>query len=855
MAPNRDALIEEISKSSLELKGKERDSFIEERCSGDEALLSAVNERVRQYEEARAYFGDLAGRLGLGGIGDAQFAVMEGQEFGKYVIEKMIGQGGMGLVYRARDTQLNRPVALKFLSAKYVDDDHAKERFMREARAAAALNHPNVVTVHEIIEYNGLSVIVMEYIEGQTLRSRMSAGVIDAEEAIGYIEQIGRGLAAAHEAGIVHRDLKPANIIITKEGRAKILDFGLAKLRDSSLLTQEGTTLGTVAYMSPEQARGKEADHRSDIWSLGVIVYEMLCGERPFKGEYDQAIIYAITNENPQFERNNTQGISPKSIEAIEKALMKDPVHRYDTVRGFLSDIKKVKVSDQDAIKSQDANPGGNLPRHTVAYGIIGVLLVGLCAWWLLPKNLPGEAKAANAISIAVLPLENLSADSLSYFADGMTEELISTLARIQDIRIIPRRTVMQFQEGNKTIDEISKILDVDYIIDGSVLLSDNQVRMNTHLIASVDEASLWTERYIRPSSEIISLQQELARDIAQVIEVELTSLDNTALGESKSYKEEALLSYLQGMKAMDEGDLLKAIEFYEQSIAEDSTFAKPYAAITIPYFMTRQWDKGEWAAAKAKIYDDLAPEAFIANAIVLLYVHGDVNEAMEQIKRGLRLYPDNQQLLYEHPLFLARMGLFEEAWEKSMEALSQNPYSNGIKGFAVRHAYLTRRYDNAIELQEDLINEDWTRLSDSGLGALALSNKDSQIVDIIRILEEKKALDNQNGVPFTGIVSLGFAYAFNGNNEEAREIVSTITSSVGQEDVRCSDWGAKVIAGKILHIIGDQEDAYYWLERANKACPKEGIPLLGDPIFDNIRSDSRFQEMMEKIKESISLS
>ena len=361
MGPTRNARIEEISKSSLELKGEDRDSFIEERCSGDEALRSAVNERVRQYEEARAYFGDLAGRLGLGGIGDAQFAVIEGQEFGKYVIEKMIGQGGMGLVYRARDTQLNRPVALKFLSAKYVDDDHAKERFMREARAAAALNHPNVVTVHEIIEYNGLSVIVMEYIEGQTLRSRMSAGAIEAEEAIAYTEQIGRGLAAAHESGIVHRDLKPANIILANNGVVKILDFGLAKLKDSSQITHDGSRMGTAAYMSPEQARGEEVDHRSDIWSLGVIMYEMLTGGRPFKGDYWEALLYAILNEEIKpLSVYSNRGIPKNLEEAVNKSLAKDLIHRYENMPDLLEDIIN---ENSDSFKGTGLKSSD---RHTV---------------------------------------------------------------------------------------------------------------------------------------------------------------------------------------------------------------------------------------------------------------------------------------------------------------------------------------------------------------------------------------------------------------------------------------------------------------------------------------------------------
>jgi len=334
--------IEELTRSSLELSPEERASFLDEACGDDSGLKHSVQEKIDEYEEARQYFAGLSERLGLGGLGDPKFSVFEGQTFNKYEIGELIGQGGMGMVYKATDTQLGRTVALKFLSARFAEDDGANTRFKREAQAAASLNHPNVLTVYDILEYEGLSVIAMEYLDGITLRDVLHNGPLDIDRVIEYATQIAEGLGTAHQSGIVHRDMKPANLMINKGGTIKILDFGLAKLRDSSIVTKEGTLMGTVAYMSPEQATGTEADGRSDIWSLGAIVYEMLTGQLPFPGENYHATLYRVVNEPFIPVTGLRPGIPPALVHVVNKALEKDRERRYASADAFLKDLNQV---------------------------------------------------------------------------------------------------------------------------------------------------------------------------------------------------------------------------------------------------------------------------------------------------------------------------------------------------------------------------------------------------------------------------------------------------------------------------------------------------------------------------------
>jgi serine/threonine protein kinase len=460
-----------------------------------------------------------------------------------YRILDKIGEGGMGVVYKAEDTKLKRTVDLKFLPSELTRDADAKARFVHEARAASALDHPNICSVYEIGEdVEGRMFMVMPHYEGATLKEIMARGSITkaipagggasgklpVADAVAIATQVAEGLVAAHAKGIVHRDIKPANIFITKNNMVKILDFGIAKLAGSKTkLTKTGSTVGTVAYMSPEQAMGKEVDPRTDIWSLGVILYEMLAGAPPFQGDYDQAVVYSILNEEPKSLVKARSDIPSGLEQIIGLALAKDPTKRYQSMEEFLGDLQAVTEGFRP-LKASFKPAKRNIFGLRKIY--LGSGLVVLAAI-LLGLNIGGvrnlflkKAEASVIRSLAVLPLANLSGDpAQEYFSDGMTEELIATLSKISTLKVISRTSVMQFKGSRKSIPEIAAVLGVQGIIEGSVLLARERVRITAQLINAATDTHLWAESYERDLRDVLAVQSEVARDIAREIKVKLT--------------------------------------------------------------------------------------------------------------------------------------------------------------------------------------------------------------------------------------------------------------------------------------------------------------------------------------------
>ncbi len=394
-----------------------------------------------------------------------------GKTISHYRIIEKLGEGGMGVVYRAEDTRLERTVALKFLSPDMTRDASATERFVQEAKAAAALNHPNICTVHEIDEADGRTFIAMECVEGENLKVKITSGTLELNEAVDVAAQVAEGLAAAHERGIVHRDIKPANIVVTPGSRAKIMDFGLVRMAGGAQLTRLGTTVGTVAYMSPEQARGETVDHRTDIWSLGVVLYEMLTGKRPFTGDRDQTVIYSILNDDPESITSHVSGVPPEIAGILVKALAKDPTARYQSAGNLAADLKAFRqrlTSDPTAAISVE------------------------------PEALP---------SIAILPFANMSPDPENdYFGDGLAEELANALAQLPQLRVAARTSAFQFRGKDSDIREIGTKLNVGTVLEGSVRKAGNRLRVTAQLISVSDGFHLWSDRYDREMEDVFAV-------------------------------------------------------------------------------------------------------------------------------------------------------------------------------------------------------------------------------------------------------------------------------------------------------------------------------------------------------------
>ncbi|UCH85305.1 MAG: protein kinase, partial [Candidatus Latescibacterota bacterium] len=532
---------------------------------------------------------------------------MIGQTISHYRVLKKLGEGGMGVVYKAEDLRLKRTVALKFLSPQAIGAEDDKARFIHEAQAAAALNHPNICTIFEIDEHEGQPFIAMELVEGVNLKTKLGSGPTPISEAARITGEIATGLQDAHARKIIHRDIKPHNIMITPAGRAKIMDFGLAKSPNVSQLTKDGSTVGTVAYMSPEQTRGDTADHRSDIWSLGVVLYEIVAGSLPFRGGHEQAIIYSILNQDPKpLPDDVPEGLST----IVSRCLAKDPAERYASAGDLAVDLDRFGRGETPSVpvcsghKRVNSQPPAGLqtPMNKWLWLLIMcvpaiaalIVLVIVPRFFSLEVKTPGTTDSDRK-TLAVLPFENLGPPAEEYFADGITEELIARLAKLGRLGVIARTTIMQYKGTDKTIEDIGEELGVDYILEGTIRWrhlggSKSQVRITPQLVRVSDETHLWAEVYQRDMTDIFAIQEEIAGQVAQAMD--MTLLDTGKKGPPASNptdNTDAYRAYLEARfwwnKRSPEG-FDRAIGLFDDAIRIDPNYARAYAGKAECYCM-----------------------------------------------------------------------------------------------------------------------------------------------------------------------------------------------------------------------------------------------------------------------------
>jgi len=611
---------------------------------------------------------------------------MIGQTISHYKILEKLGAGGMGVVYKAYDTALKRDVALKFLPADLTRDESARKRFIHEAQAAAALNHPNICAVHEIGESEEQLFIVMPLVEGQSVRGKLQGGPLPVGDALDVALQVGRGLAKAHGIGIVHRDVKPGNVLLSGDGQATVVDFGLAKLATQTRLTKTGMTVGTVGYMSPEQARGEGVDHRTDVWSLGVMLYEMLTGRVPFSGDADPAVVYSILNETPEPVTGIRREVPVALEDVVERALSKAPGKRFETMAEMLTALETVEAESQLGIKRRRHAAIKRLMRRKRLLAASTAAVVVVIAAVLVTTFY----QAGHAIdSIAVLPLENLSGDpDQEYFVDGMTDALIAALRKIGPLRVVSRTSAMRYKGVQKSLAEIAQELDVDAIVEGTVLREGDQIRITAQLIHASTDRHLWADRLDRELSDILSLHSDVAQAIAQDIHVTLTPQEQTQLANVWTVNSEAHDLYLEGLyhynKVWSKKEFEKAIELFQQAINVDPNHALSYAGLARCY----EWlcyrghlprdeanEKFYRAMGNALEIDEKLPEAHLALAKFRFYENWDWAGAETEFKRTLELNPNSSEARYEYAWYLMAMGHFEEALAAAKWALKRDPF------------------------------------------------------------------------------------------------------------------------------------------------------------------------------------
>ncbi|HEV2490150.1 MAG TPA: protein kinase [Candidatus Acidoferrales bacterium] len=787
---------------------------------------------------------------------------MIGKTLSHYRIAEQIGAGGMGVVYRARDDRLNRDVALKILPSGTLADEAARRRFRNEAMALSQLNHPNIATVHDFDTQDGVDFLVMEYVKGESLAERLARSALAEKEVAALGVQIAEALEEAHEQRVVHRDLKPGNIIVTPKGRAKILDFGLAKLlqpaAEKDLTRSLGETqsaAGTLPYMSPEQLRGDPADSRSDIFSFGAVLYEMATARRAFDEENSSRLIDAILNQPPVAPRAVNGRISPELERIILKCLEKEPESRYQSAKEAGVDLRRLGTAATQGVSTPEPAAAAG-QRHKmgpiwVGIAAVAVVVIALAALkflrWPLRSTAgvsPGEIK-----SLAVLPLENYSGDaSQDYFADGMTEALIADLAQISALRVISRTSVMQYKGTKKLLPEIAKELNVDAVIEGSVERAGNRVRITAQLIRAANDMHLWAQSYEGDLRDVLALQDQVAQKIAGEVRVNLTAKEQQQLTSAGATDPEAYQYYLQGRflwNRGDEPDLKKSIDYYNEALAKQPNYALAYAGLADTYEGFSDWylppkesmPKAKEAALKALSLDDSLAAAH--NSLCAIYTNFDWNweAADKECRRAIELSPNFADAHDSYAVYLGCVGQWEKALVESQRAEELDPLNYSFYTHEAFNYFLERKYEKAVERARKSIElEPDYFLAHSYLGlTYAQMGRPSEAV-----AEARKGSELSDSPLAKGF--LGYVYAAAGQKREATEVANDLTANFKAHFVCPFEIGMTYL------YLGKKDDAFAWIERAyeeRSIC----IPSIKyDPRLDPIRSDLRFKAIISRV-------
>ncbi len=642
---------------------------------------------------------------------------MIGRVLGHYRILDRIGAGGMGEVYRARDSRLERDVALKILPADRLADETVRRRFRKEAHALSRLSHPHIATVHDFDSQDGVDFLVMELIRGEGLEEKLRSGPLPEKEVLRLGAQLARGLLAAHEHGVVHRDLKPSNLCLTEDGLLKILDFGLARVEapvsDTSGPTEtaEPAIVGTVPYMAPEQIWGRGVDPRTDIYAAGNVLYEMATGEHPFAEAHGPLLTDAILHQAPSSPRQLEPQLSPGLEFVILKALEKEPERRYQSAKDLLLDLERLAAPS--VITASPARP--RLRRWAViaaAAALLALALGGAAAWRLLRT-----ARDAPIASLAVLPLTDFSADTgQEFFVDGMTDALIAGLAQIKALKVISRTSVMQYKEGKKPLPQIARELGVEGIIEGSVTRSGGRVRITAQLIDARQDRHLWASSYEREMTDVLALQSEVVRAIADEIRVQVAPEERERLNTARTVDPEAYEAYLKGRFFWNKATapaVERSIEYFRDAIEKDPKNAAAYVALVEAYSLLRQMaalpqaevaSKQREAALRALEIDDNLAEGHVALANVKVDIDWDWKGAEREYRRAIELSPSyaNARLWYSQ--LLNMLARHEEALAQIKRAQELDPLNPFIAVNLQYRLYFLGRHDEALAESRKLL-------------------------------------------------------------------------------------------------------------------------------------------------------
>ena len=881
--------VQELFHAALEREPGDRSNFLVGACSGNESLRQEVESLIQSHEETGQFIDSPAFAAGAEMLADGH-ELKPGQMLGHYEIRSALGEGGMSRVYLAEDTKLKRKVALKVLPAVHSGDEQARKRLLREAQAAAALDHAHICAIYEVDEESERSYIAMQYIEGETLEVRMARERLSLDDALDIAEQVAGALGDAHAHNIIHRDIKPSNIMLTVYGQVKMLDFGLATTatnlagpndaQTKSRLTMPGMILGTVPYMSPEQVRSEPVDARTDIFSFGALLHEMLSGRRVFARTSVAETIAAILHDEPP-ELSIDQTIPKVVGNIVSKCLAKDAAQRYQDMHEVTDALNAARNDEHGPIGISDnitskagmtstdlvaasAGVGITQPLSSAEYLVTQVKYHKRSAMFAIAATVLAVAvlgyysyfaRAGETIdSIAVLPFDNVNNDAnAEYLSDGISDTIIDSLSQLPNLKkVIPFSSVLRFKGKQIDPQAVGRELNVQGILMGRLSKRGDDLLITVELVDVKDNKRLWGEQYERNSLNIVTLQGEIAREVSEKLRLTLTGEQNERLAKPQTKSAEAYQLYLQGRyywhKITDEGRV-KSGEYFQKAIEKDPNYALAYAGLAAYYGSMANfgqmppkeaWRNSEEAAVKALAIDDKLGEAHRSLAAVRMWYDWDWQGAERELKRAIELDPKFEDV-ESHALraeFLNAMGRFDEAIAEATRAQEMDPLSKHFRSNLGYILYNARRYDEAIvEYRKELEKDPNSLQAHLGLGEVYV--KQGTYEEVVAEMVKARPLVN---LP-RQLARLGYVYAAAGKKVEAIKILNELKGETREH------YNLATLIAAIYAALGDKEQAFAWL---GKGCDEHqnGVKEFKvSPRFDTLRSDPRFTDVLRRVK------
>jgi serine/threonine protein kinase/Tfp pilus assembly protein PilF len=851
--------LEELFHATSQLGDAERADYLARECAGDDGLRREVESLVEALESEHSFIEEPALSLGIKVLSGDLGGSLAGSSIGHYNVVRLLGRGGMGEVYLAEDSVLERPVALKFIANNFVGGEWAREQLMKEARAVARLENSNICAVYGVEETESHNFIVMQYVEGETLSALLSREPLEPERALDLAEQIIGALSAAHARGVIHRDVKPQNIIVAADGQVKVLDFGLAKFvrqqQDAEgaggapgQTRQSGAVIGTVAYMSPEQARGEEMDCRSDIFSFGIVLHEMLGGGNPFRRETDEETISAIKAD----ETAPLTGLPPRLPRGVEnvvrKCLAKDRGLRYETTDQLLQDLRDIRNVVVPAPATMKMRVRAFVKHvHFKYYAAAALALVCL----LLASAGFVYKKLSEVHTLAILPITNNSGDpAADNLSEGLTRNLFDKFSYLPRLKIKLPSAVPPGKSEPAALAEIGRALKTDAVLSGQVFKQGESLRLHVGLLNTADAAQIWESTFDLDSANIFALQDNITREVASKLGLWLIAGEQKLLTKRQTDSEEALHLYMQGRRYLrlrkNRDDVQKAINCFEQAVSIDPSFAKAYAGLADSYVLTTNvgygplrtkeaMDKAGYAARQAIEAGDSLPEAHTSMGLFELNYGWDWSRAEQEFRRAIELNPNYAPAHYGYSNVLFVLRRFDESLKESDIAKSLDPYSPLADMNYGRALYYASQYDEAAEYFRQMLEQD--PKCPQCLHMLGLVQLQQGLYpQAVETLEKLHAIK-----PLHAAAALGYAYAKADRRDDAMRMIHELEQS---SDPISPHEKALVYIG-----LGDRDQAFSMLEKAYEDKFAGLIYLTTDPIYDDLRPDPRFAELARRLK------